>query len=114
MTGGTIMPGFDATGPAGGGPMTGRGLGRCGSARTGGQAGDSDFAGYGNQYGFGFGRRGNRGFGMGRGRRAGFFWGQQPPQGPMDPTGEIETLKMQVEKLQQSLDALLKKTDIVE
>lgn len=109
ITGGDTMPGFDNTGPAGGGPMTGSGLGTCGNARVSGQTLDSGGAGYGNQYGFG--RRGNRGFGMGRGRRAGFVAGQRDPQEPMAAGGEIEALKMQVEKLQQSLDTLLQKTD---
>ena len=103
------MPGFDNTGPAGGGPMTGRGFGTCGNTRVSGQTPDSGAAGYGNQYGFG--RRGTRGFGMGRGRRASFFAGQRAPQEPMEANGEIEALKMQVEKLQQSLDTLLQKTD---
>lgn len=101
------MPGFDKTGPAGGGPMTGRGQGRCATTRDDGQTIDGGYAGYGNQYGFG--RRGNRGGGTGRGRRAGFFAGQQPPQRQFDTSGEVEALKMQVERLQQSLDALLQK-----
>lgn len=50
------MPGRDGTGPAGGGPMTGRGLGRCGSA-------GETVSGTG--LGMGFGRRGGRGRGLG-------------------------------------------------
>ena len=49
------MPNFDRTGPQGQGPMTGRGMGRCGN---------------GNGSGVGFGQ--GRGFGRGFGRGAGF------------------------------------------
>ena len=101
------MPGFDRTGPAGGGPMTGRGQGRCEGTRGDRQTTDGGFTGYGNQYGFG--RGGNRGFGAGRGRRSGFFSGQQPPRQPIDTSGEVEALKIQVKRLQQSLDAVLQK-----
>jgi len=53
------MPAFDGTGPQGVGPMTGRGMGRCGK---GGGAGR----------GLGFGR--GRGFGRGLGKY--FGWNQ--------------------------------------
>ncbi|NCO88304.1 hypothetical protein AUK04_04145 [Candidatus Roizmanbacteria bacterium CG2_30_33_16] len=51
------MPAFDGTGPQGAGPMTGRGMGRCGK-------------GMGRGFGFGFGRGGRRGLGR-------FFGGGQ-------------------------------------
>jgi len=51
------MPTFDGTGPQGAGPMTGRGMGRCGK-------------GMGRGFGFGFGRGGRRGLGR-------FFGGGQ-------------------------------------
>jgi len=67
------MPGFDRTGPLGEGPMTGRGLGRCGKAKTTqasdvapGRAvglGDSPVGGRGPGRGGGRGRRGGRGRG---------------------------------------------------
>lgn len=53
------MPGFDATGPTGQGPRTGRGLGRCGGT---GQAQGQGGMGRGGGRGFGQGGRGRRGF----------------------------------------------------
>ena len=53
------MPRGDGTGPAGQGPLTGRGLGRCAG---------NDAPGYGNGFfGRGFGMGWGRGFGFGRG-----------------------------------------------
>jgi len=82
------MPRFDGTGPMGGGPMTGRGLGYCALPASGARYSIPPY-GYANypvatmgvrdaafyapiapRFGMGFGRgRGRgRGFGMGRGR----------------------------------------------
>ena len=71
------MPGYDRTGPMGEGPKTGRGLGRCGKAKTSprsdvtpGRAaglGDSPVGGRGLGRGGGRGRRSGRG----RGRMSG-------------------------------------------
>jgi hypothetical protein len=71
------MPGFDRTGPMGEGPRTGRGLGRCGKAKTavnsdvipgrGPRLGDGAVGGRGRGRGGGRGRRG----GQGRGRMLG-------------------------------------------
>lgn len=60
------MPGFNGIGPFGGGPMTGRGLGRC-NARSG-------------QYGVRLHR--NFGFGQGCGRGRGRFFGYGPAYPP--------------------------------
>jgi hypothetical protein len=68
------MPGYDSTGPMGEGPKTGRGLGRCGKAKTagsldiapGGAVRLDDWLGAGRGSGRGV-RRGRRG-GRGRGR----------------------------------------------
>jgi len=68
------MPGFDRTGPLGEGPKTGRGLGRCGKAKTatslnaapGEAVRLDDWPGAGRGSGRGV-RRGRRG-GRGRGR----------------------------------------------
>ncbi len=49
------MPGMDGTGPAGDGPLTGRGLGQCGMGRA-------CRSGFGRGFGRGFGFR--RWFGM--------------------------------------------------
>lgn len=70
------MPGMDGTGPAGAGPMTGRGLGACAGGRG---AGRGYGPGPGRGYGRGFGAgRGpgfgpGYGFGGGLGRRMGWF-----------------------------------------
>ena len=97
------MPGGDRTGPAGMGPMTGRGLGFC--------------AGY-AQPGFtqplpgsrfGFGRGMGMGFRGGRGRRRSMpFYGYQAPPAPYygaAPTRgeEIEALREQAEHFERSL-----------
>ncbi|PLV59084.1 DUF5320 domain-containing protein [Thermotoga sp. KOL6] len=80
------MPGLDGTGPAGMGPMTGRGLGWC---RYG--AGYGPYAvspwyrrpfgfwpgwgrGFGWRRGWGFGMQFRRGWGWRGGPRAGFWW----------------------------------------
>ena len=74
------MPGFDRTGPAGAGPMTGRQLGRCT-----GNTGDIPGSGY---RGFGRGFRG--GFRRGYGRGFGFRWGN--PYLDYEPAASDETL----------------------
>ena len=65
------MPGFDGTGPAGMGPMTGRGLGYCYNYPGAYGPGPIPYPGYWVPgYGRGFVR--GRGFGRGRGFRRGF------------------------------------------
>jgi len=72
------MPGFDRKGPAGEGPRTGRGLGKCGPA-PGSDKDDQpaaeekldDRRGMGMAWRRGGGRGMGRGFGRGRGRRGG-------------------------------------------
>ena len=60
------MPGFNGTGPAGMGPMTGWGMGQCGTGqrRT---LGRGSGRGMGFGRGIGFGRGFGRGFGISRG-----------------------------------------------
>ncbi len=58
------MPGFNAMGPNGSGPMSGRGMGHCGGARAFGP-------------GYGYGRPAGRGTGCG----AGFGYGRSPRPG---------------------------------
>ncbi|OQA34591.1 MAG: hypothetical protein BWY57_00372 [Betaproteobacteria bacterium ADurb.Bin341] len=74
------MPNFDRTGPFGEGPMSGRGLGRCGGR---------------GQAGFGSGFRNRQGLGGG----AGFGFGRC-----------IENLEYQIGVLQQSLNELKAKS----
>lgn len=70
------MPGLDGTGPAGAGPMTGRGLGACAGGRGAGWGfgpgrGRGFARGFGPGRGLGFGL--GYGFGGGLGRRLGWF-----------------------------------------
>ncbi|MBC8206671.1 MAG: DUF5320 domain-containing protein [Kiritimatiellaeota bacterium] len=91
------MPRGDRTGPAGAGPMTGRGMGIC--------------AGF-NQPGFVTGGGGGRGMGRGRGFnfRNRFFAGwQHIPQAPAQPLNKAEQvsmLKEQMTRIQQQIEAL--------
>jgi hypothetical protein len=91
------MPYFDGTGPAGQGPMTGRGQGPCAN---------NSWFGRGRGFGFGPPRRIGRGRGFGR-RFARPFWNVQNAD-DSDP----ETLKAYEEDLQAELkevQSLLKK-----
>ncbi len=109
------MPGYDQTGPMGGGPMSGGARGRCNPA----PAGLSPvFAG---PYGYGRGlglRRGFRGgFGPGRGRGRGYgrgYEGYPPVAGPaysMDAADEMDMLKADADYMKKSLDAINKRID---
>ena len=64
------MPGFNGTGPAGMGPMTGGGRGFCNPSRASYGPVPAQGTGYGRGFGRGYGR--GRGLGRGFGRR-GFF-----------------------------------------
>jgi len=71
------MPAGNGMGPAGMGPMTGRGAGFCAGYPTPGYMNP-----YGGRYpygGFGFGRGGGIGFGRGRGWGRGFGYGYSSP-----------------------------------
>lgn len=80
------MPGRDRTGPAGSGPMTGRGMGICASNIQ-----------------IGFGRGCGRGFarGMGMGRGFGFR-----AAALINKDDQIDALKAQMTQIQQQIDAL--------
>lgn len=98
------MPGGDRTGPRGGGPKTGRGLGDCT---------DNDQPGYAaSQTGQRFGRGFRRG-GSGRGWRNRFNAGFWPEQGrgrfsaqPMSQDQEVDTLRAQTQELQNTLQGI--------
>lgn len=93
------MPRGDRTGPAGAGPMTGRGMGICAGFN---QPGFVTGGGYG--CGRGIGR------GMGLGFRNRFFagWGNAPqtPAQPMNKEDQVAALKAQQAAIQQQIDAL--------
>ncbi|MBL7107083.1 MAG: DUF5320 domain-containing protein [Phycisphaerae bacterium] len=96
------MPGGDRTGPAGMGPMTGRGVGFCAGYTA---------PGYANPVG---GRGYGMGFGRGRGMGRGFGWsgatGPYPANVSFEPTvtaaQEVEGLKQQAEFLRNSLSQI--------
>jgi hypothetical protein len=104
------MPGRDATGPMGMGPMTGRAAGNCtdfgmpGSANKAGRRGFRMGFGRGNGFGGcggGFRRR-NRFFATGV---SGRIWTNA------DPAAEKQALKSQSEYLQTEIDAIKKRLD---
>ena len=118
------MPAGDGTGPAGMGPMTGRGMGYCGGYDAPGWAGPG--------YSWGFARGRGRGGRMGRGGGGGWGWRHQfyatglprwarwgtppvaaygrPYAGPTRED-EVEMLKEEAEWLKQQLDAIAQRMD---
>ncbi len=112
------MPRGDRTGPAGMGPMTGRGAGYCAGY---------DRPGYANPWGGGYG---GRGFGGGgRGWRNMYYatglpgWaraGYAPaspagyPYGAQAPASEAEALRAQADALSQQLDAIRSRLEDLE
>ena len=93
------MPGFDATGPRGGGPMTGWGRGPCGSGwkRSPAMGRGRGFGGR----GFGVAARGRGGPGWWDGS---FFGGQSP----VDDTGqnEVDALRNELAAAREEISAL--------
>lgn len=96
------MPGGDRTGPLGGGPGTGRGMGVCGGYIRPGLA----YPAFGFRGGFGFGR-GNAGFGW----RNRFYAAGIPGWAPLTPEQELDGLKAQAEALRSQLEAIQKRMD---
>ena len=96
------MPRGDGTGPAGMGPMTGRGAGYCAGSATPG------FANPGFGRGMAWGR--GAGFGMGMGWRRGSAYTGMPyaPMAPYfaapSPQDELEMLRSQAELLKSQID----------
>ena len=101
------MPGFDRTGPMGGGPMTGGARGYCNPGSRG--------TGYGNGRGLGLARgfRGGRGGGRsgggfgdhGYGGRAGAGFAGYPATYP-EPMNEVSALKADADALSRELAAI--------
>ena len=84
------MPRFDGTGPAGMGPMTGWGMGYCGSGRM--------YGGRNSLRGRRYGR--GRGFGAWNGPGAAFGWNA----GPAGREDQIEFLRRRSEQLEEELE----------
>ncbi|OQX82798.1 MAG: hypothetical protein B6D63_07180 [Candidatus Latescibacteria bacterium 4484_7] len=119
------MPWGDRTGPAGLGPMTGRGAGYCAGNSVPGYMnpyGGRGYYGYGRGGGFGFGRGG----GFGRGWRNGYWatglpgWARYPYAayggayaypytGAMTRDQEMDVLKNQAKVLEKDLEDIRKR-----
>jgi hypothetical protein len=109
------MPGGNGTGPAGMGPMTGRGAGFCAGYAVPGYANPVGGRGYGMGFGRGRGMGRGRGFGRGFGR-AGTGYGMPAFGGaPFTPTvapqQELDSLKGQAEYLEDALDGIKKRIE---
>ncbi|MFX0100088.1 MAG: DUF5320 domain-containing protein [Candidatus Hodarchaeota archaeon] len=122
------MPRGDGTGPAGQGPMTGRGLGFCAGYDTPGFTKGPGMGWGGRGMAWGWGGRGGRGMAWGRGAR----WGvapvtpayptwvptQVPVQQPVDNVEFLKSqknaLEAQVTNLQVALEQLAKKIEELE
>ena len=94
------MPRGDKTGPAGFGPMTGRGMGYCAGYPAPGFMNPGP--------GFGFGRGWGRGFGRGLGRRRfwGYPYGPYPYQPQITKKEEKELLEDEMADLEEELKAI--------
>ena len=91
------MPGGNGTGPAGMGPMTGRGAGFC--------AGSANFSGGRGFFGWGRGMGCGRGFGQ-----SGVGYGSPVAQN-LTSEQELEGLKGQAEQLEGSLNQIKARID---
>ena len=120
------MPAGDGTGPAGWGPMTGRGMGYCGGYDAPGWANPGATWGFYGRGGRGI--RGGRWGGHGAGRGGGWGWRHQyyasglprwarwapPPAaayGPPSQAQEVEMLRDEAEWLKEQLDAINERMD---
>ncbi len=106
------MPGYDGSGPAGTGPMTGGGKGFCNTVNTGYQRQSNDIAGFGRGMGFRRGARGRSGLGM----RRGFGWSlaQNQPGYTGSPANEVNELKTEVAAVKTVLETISQKIAVLE
>lgn len=124
------MPGFDGTGPAGMGPMTGGARGFCNPSWASYGPTSARWGGYGRGFGRGFGRARGFGRGAGYGWGRGFGWrGFFPPTGALggpaygtgyanpyyaQPEDEIRTLRDEAKYMKDELDAINKRIEELE
>ncbi|MCF7956451.1 MAG: DUF5320 domain-containing protein [Phycisphaerae bacterium] len=101
------MPGGNGTGPAGAGPMTGRGMGICAGFKLPG------YANNGSGRGLGMGRGGR--MGRGRGFGQGFGWAGAANSNPapqnLNADQELESLKTQANYIENSLKEINQRID---
>ncbi len=105
------MPGLNQTGPAGMGPMTGRGRGMCDTERPVYRAETGGYAGFGRGKGLGRGFRGRFNSEM-RGYSGRGAVGNRGAVMQANPV--IDTLRAQVESMQHTLDAINKRISEME
>jgi hypothetical protein len=114
------MPGGDRTGPAGAGPMTGRGLGYCSGNTAPGYA--YGRGGFGGGYGGGFRRAPGTG-GRGRGRMNMFYatglpgyarYGYGVAPAAVTAADEAEVLRNQAAVLEQELQLVKERLGVLE
>ena len=128
------MPGGDRTGPAGLGPMTGRGAGYCAGYAVPGYMNPAGGYGF---YGQGRGVRGGMGGRGGRGRRNWYYqtgmpgwsraaygypaWGGYAPPSapypnvpPQTPAQEMDMLKQEADYLREELNAVQQRMEALE
>ena len=105
------MPGFDRTGPQGGGPMTGGGRGFCNPAGV--QYPLGRGRGFGGGRGFGRGYGAGRGYGRGSGAqdvypasRSYYGPGYGPQPYSMGTSEEINVLRAETDAIKVSLDKI--------
>lgn len=116
------MPGGDRSGPAGFGPITGRGMGYCAGYTVPGYMNPGTGRGIGRVPGYGGGRGYGRGMARGFGRGTGPYHRpvnyrpvQYGPVSPFDGTPaaeeEVEYLKNTARELEEDLKAIKKRID---
>ncbi len=108
------MPGFDQSGPMGAGPMTGGGLGCCGTpapeyGRTGFRAAALG-RGLANRRGSMGGRGSGRRMSMGYGRR----FAADPAAVAGNPIDELNMLRMETDRLKESLQTVANRITEIE
>ena len=112
------MPAGDGTGPAGLGPMTGRGAGYCAGFEMPGYVNPWPGGGWGMGRGWGRGGGWGRGRGWGRGWRRGYYpmgvvgappaYGAAPYYAPLSAEQEAQALKAQAEHYEGTLGDIRK------
>ncbi len=109
------MPGLNQSGPAGEGPMTGRGMGRCGSGKTAGDARliDHQVSGRGGRCGRGYRRGVGAQMNTLTTKRSRRGWGAVDQVAVERYQSEINRLSDKIEKIEQSLEEITKKLETV-
>lgn len=111
------MPGYDGTGPRGGGAMTGRGLGYCATPVGSRRPGFNRLGwgrGFGRPFGWGRGMGYGRGFGYGRGLGYGqrtSIAGPQVDPAPVSAQDELAALREEAQWMEDQLKQIRSRMD---